>query len=398
MNHEEHLELFVKLSRDCISKEDILSKLKLKGSLKIKAGFDPTYPDLHLGHCVLLKRLKSFQDLGHQICFLIGDFTAQIGDPSGQDEMRPPLSPQKIKENTLTYMDQVFKILDKNKTKIIKNSTWMKTFNSSQWLELCSKRTIARMLERDDFSKRFLGKKPIYIHEFLYPLIQGYDSVMIQADVEIGGSDQIFNLLTGRELQAQYQQSPQCVLTYPLLEGLDGQKKMSKSFGNFIALKDNPKEMYGKIMSISDQLMLTYYELLVPDEDVVQLKKDLENEKKQALDEKKRLALLLVEEFHSLDKAQKAQEEFSLIFSRKQIPDQISEVYIEPGSSIWICHLLKNIGMAGSTGIARRLIQQGGVRINSEKVINVDLKLELKSKSEWVIQAGKRKFLKVKVK
>ena len=398
MNHEEHLELFVKLSRDCISKEDILSKLKLKGSLKIKAGFDPTYPDLHLGHCVLLKRLKSFQDLGHQICFLIGDFTAQIGDPSGQDEMRPPLSPHQIEENTLTYMDQVFKILDKNKTKIIKNSTWMKKFSSSQWLELCSKRTIARMLERDDFSKRFLGKKPIYIHEFLYPLIQGYDSVMIQSDVEVGGSDQIFNLLTGRELQAQYQQSPQCVLTYPLLEGLDGQKKMSKSLGNFIALKDSPKEMYGKIMSISDQLMLTYYELLVPDEDIVQLKKDLENEKKHPLEEKKRLACLLVGEFHSLEKARKAKEDFSLIFSQKQLPDQIPEVYVESSTSMWICHLLKNIGVAGSSGEARRLVQQGGIRVNSEKIGDIDLKLELKPDSEWIVQAGKRRFLKVRVK
>ena len=398
MNHEEHLELFVKLSRDCISKEDILSKLKLKGSLKIKAGFDPTYPDLHLGHCVLLKRLKNFQDLGHQVCFLIGDFTAQIGDPSGQDEMRPPLSVQKIEKNTLTYMDQVFKILDKNKTKIIKNSTWMKNFSSSQWLELCSKRTIARMLERDDFSKRFSGKKPIYIHEFLYPLIQGYDSVAIQADVEVGGSDQIFNLLTGRELQAQYQQSPQCVLTYPLLEGLDGQKKMSKSLGNFIALKDDPKEMYGKIMSISDPLMLNYYELLFPEEDVVQLKKDLENEKKHPLEEKKRLAFLLVSEFHSLEKAGKAEEEFSLIFSRKQLPDHIPEIHVESGSSMWICHLLKNIGMAGSTGEARRLIQQGGVRVNSEKVVDVDLKLQLEPKKQWIVQAGKRRFLKVRVK
>ena len=398
MNHEEHLELFVKLSRDCISKEDILSKLKLKRPLKIKAGFDPTYPDLHLGHCVLLKRLKCFQDLGHQVCFLIGDFTAQIGDPSGQDEMRPPLSLQKIEENTLTYMDQVFKILDKNKTKIIKNSTWMKNFSSSQWLELCSKRTIARMLERDDFSKRFSGKKPIYIHEFLYPLIQGYDSVAIQADVEVGGSDQIFNLLTGRELQAQYQQSPQCVLTYPLLEGLDGQKKMSKSLGNFIALKDEPKEMYGKIMSLSDPLMLHYYELLFPEENVVQLKKDLENEKKHPLEEKKRLAFLLVEEFHNLEKARKAEEEFSLIFSRKQLPDHIPEVHVESCSSMWVCHLLKNIGMAGSTGEARRLVQQGGVRVNSEKVVDVDLRLHLKSKNQWIVQAGKRRFLKVKVK
>ena len=291
-----------------------------------------------------------------------------------------------------------FEILDKNKTKIIKNSTWMKTFHSSQWLELCSKRTIARMLERDDFSKRFFGKKPIYIHEFLYPLIQGYDSVAIQADVEVGGSDQIFNLLTGRELQAQYQQSPQCVLTYPLLEGLDGQKKMSKSLGNFIALKDEPKEMYGKIMSLSDPLMLHYYELLFPEENVVQLKKDLENEKKHPLEEKKRLAFLLVEEFHNLEKARKAEEEFSLIFSRKQLPDHIPEVHVESCSSMWVCHLLKNIGMAGSTGEARRLVQQGGVRVNSEKVVDVDLKLQLEPKSQWIVQAGKRRFLKVKVK
>ena len=394
----DQIDIFVKHSQDCISKNEILSKLGLKRPLKIKAGFDPTYPDLHLGHCVLLKRLKVFQDLGHEIWFLIGDFTAQIGDPSGQDETRPFLSEKQIEENTITYMNQVFKILDKNKTQTIRNSKWMKDLRSSQWLQLCRQKTIARMLERDDFSKRFKSNKPIYIHEFFYPLIQGYDSVAMQADIEVGGSDQIFNLLTGRDMQIQYGQEPQCVLTYPLLEGLDGKRKMSKSYGNFIALQDSPQDMYGKIMSLSDELMLKYYELLVPDENTVQLKKDLEKTVKNPLQEKKRLARLLTAEFHNLEQAQKAEEEFEKVFSKKQLPEDISEILLEPRSSVWIGHLLKNVNMTASSGEAQRLIRQGGVKINSKKIMDPHLKLDLKAHSEWLVQVGKRNFLKIKVK
>ena len=381
----------VKHSKDCISDKELKLKLEksisLKKPLVIKAGFDPTYPDLHLGHLVLLRKLKLFQDLGHQVCFLIGDFTAHIGDPSGLNETRPRLSEEQIQKNTKTYADQVFKVLDSKKTKIFFNSSWCNKLASQDWIQLCSHYTTARMLERDDFSKRFKQGQAIYIHEFLYPLIQGYDSYAMNADIELGGSDQIFNLLMGREIQKAYQKEMQCVLTFPLLEGTDGQKKMSKSFNNFIALQDSPQQMYGKIMSISDVLMLKYYELLM----------DENPEKDNPLKSKKRLAYLLVEEFHNSEKAKSAQEEFERVFSRNQVPKEIKEICLPSEEGVLLAWLLKNLNLVSSTGEARRLIQNGGVRINSEKVSDVHLKLHLKSKEEYLLQVGKRNFLKVKI-
>ena len=388
---------FILHSSDCVSKKElteILQKsIQEKKPLIIKAGFDPTYPDLHLGHLVLLKKLKLFQDLGHQVCFLVGDFTAQVGDPSGQNEARPQVSPLEIQKNVKTYTSQVFKVLDKQKTKILYNSQWISKIKAEDWVSLCSSYTVSRMLEREDFSQR-LSKKPIYIHEFLYPLLQGYDSYCMKSDLEIGGSDQIFNLLMGRTLQKYYQQKQQCVLTYPLLEGLDGKKKMSKSLGNFIALNDIPKEMYGKIMSLSDDLMVKYYELLT---DYKNFKVLLSEIKKEPLQKKKDLAFRMVQQFHGLDEARLSQKNFEAVFSQKKIPQQIPEITMKEQKDLWIGHLLKNLNMAASTGEARRLIQNGGVRINSEKVLNTDLKLNFKTGDEYILQTGKRKFLKIRV-
>ena len=394
-SHQAQFDQIAKHSKDCISDKELLLKLKKSVSsrtpLVVKAGFDPTYPDLHLGHLVLLRKLKIFQDLGHQVCFLIGDFTARIGDPSGLSETRPRLSEEEIQKNTKTYAEQVFKVLDSKKTKILFNSSWCNKLTPQDWIQLCSYYTAARMLERDDFSKRFKRGQAIYIHEFLYPLIQGYDSYAMDADVELGGTDQIFNLLIGREVQKAHQKESQCVLTFPLLEGTDGKQKMSKSFNNFIALQDSPQEMYGKVMSLSDNLMLRYYELLIDESDV-------EPAKKEPFKYKKRLAHLLVGEFHGLEEAHLAQGEFERVFSQNKIPEKIEEMSVPAGKDVWIAHLLKNVGMVPSTGEARRLIQNGGVQVNSEKVSDVNVRLQLKSKDEYLLQVGKRKFLKIKIK
>ena len=380
----------VKHSRDCISEKELKSKLKKslssKKPLLVKTGFDPTYPDLHLGHLVLLRKLKIFQNFGHQVCFLIGDFTASIGDPSGLNETRPRLSEEQIQKNTKTYTEQVFKVLDPKKTKILFNSSWCNKLTSQDWIRLCSHYTTARMLERDDFSKRFKEGQAIYIHEFLYPLIQGYDSYVMNADIELGGTDQIFNLLMGREVQKAYQKEMQCVLTYPLLEGTDGQKKMSKSFNNFIALQDSPQQMYGKVMSLSDPLMLKYYELLMDSK-----------AEEDPFKAKKRLAYLLVEEFHHSEKARLAQTEFERVFSQNKIPEEIKEVFLSAEKDVLLAPLLKKLNMTASSGEARRLIQNGGIRINSEKVSDINLKLQLKSKEEYLLQVGKRNFLKIKI-
>lgn len=396
------LDQIKKDSLDFISEEELIFKLKKsikhKTPLKIKVGFDPSYPDLHFGHLVLLKKLKLFQNLGHHIVFIIGDFTARIGDPSGQNEARPQLTSEQILKNTQTYTHQIFKILDKKQMQIVYNSSWMDRFLPSQWVKISSLYTVARMLERNDFSKRYKSKKPIYIHEFLYPLIQGYDSVEIRADVEIGGSDQIFNLLMGRELQKHFNQSPQCVLTFPLLKGLDGQKKMSKSFGNFIAFQDSPQEIYGKIMSLNDSLMIEYFELLVENEDIDQLKKDLKNNIKHPLVEKKRLARNLVRQFYNEQWAKKAEKEFERMFSQKILPHEIQQILVEPKKNIWICRLLKELNMIPSTAEGKRLIKNGGIRINSKKILEPDLKIQLNSGDEPIFQVGKRAFLKIKVK
>jgi tyrosyl-tRNA synthetase len=365
--------------------------------LKIKAGFDPTAPDLHLGHTVLIQKLKQFQDLGHEVCFLIGDFTGMIGDPTGKNETRKPLTREEVLQNAETYKEQVFKILDPDKTRVVFNSTWMGQMAAADLIGLASRYTVARMLERDDFHKRFAGQQPIAIHEFLYPLVQGYDSVALQADVELGGTDQKFNLLVGRELQKQEGQKPQCVLTMPLLEGLDGVNKMSKSLGNYIGITEPPKEIYGKVMSISDELMLRYYELL-SDVDLETLAKIRDGVAGvpggvHPMESKKALARELVARFYDEGQALEAEEGFVHQFKQKEIPDDIPRVDIKGGQPIWICRLLTEAGLTASNGEARRLVLQGAVRLSGEKVANADL--EVAARGEVVLQAGKRRFARV---
>ena len=365
--------------------------------LRIKAGFDPTAPDLHVGHTVLIQKLKQFQDLGHDVCFLIGDFTGMIGDPTGKSETRKALTREDVLRNAETYKAQVFKILDPAKTRVVFNSEWLMKMTASDMIALAAKSTVARMLERDDFGKRYANQLPISIHEFLYPLIQGYDSVALQADVELGGTDQKFNLLMGRELQKQSGQSPQAVVTMPLLEGLDGVNKMSKSLGNYIGITEPAKEIYGKVMSISDELMLRYYELL-SDVDLATLQKVRDGVAGQQgghhpMESKKALARELVARFYDQAEAQKAEEDFVHQFKQKEVPDDIQTVRIVSAGPIWICRLLTEAGLVASNGEARRLIQQGGVKIDGEKAANPDQ--EIAPQGEMVLQAGKRRFARV---
>jgi len=365
--------------------------------LKIKAGFDPTAPDLHLGHTVLIQKLKQFQDLGHEVYFLIGDFTGMIGDPTGKNETRKSLSREDVLRNAETYKEQVFKILDPEKTRVVFNSTWMGKMSAADLVGLAARYTVARMLERDDFHKRFAGHQPIAIHEFLYPLVQGYDSVALQSDLELGGTDQKFNLLVGRELQKQEGQKPQSVLTMPLLEGLDGVNKMSKSLGNYIGITEPPKEIFGKVMSISDQLMLRYYELL-SDVDLPTLQKIRDGVAglpggAHPMESKKSLARELVARFHDQAKALQAEEEFIHQFKKKEVPDDIPLVAIQIKEPVWICRLLTEAGLVSSNGEARRLIQQGAVRLSGEKV--TDAEQEIAPEGEVILQAGKRRFARV---
>ncbi|RMF44834.1 MAG: tyrosine--tRNA ligase [Deltaproteobacteria bacterium] len=378
--------------------EKLAESVKTGRPLRIKAGFDPTAPDLHVGHTVLIQKLKQFQDLGHQVIFLIGDFTGMIGDPTGKNETRKPLTREQVLENAETYREQVFKILDPGKTEIAFNSTWMGAMTSSEMITLASRYTVARMLERDDFHKRFTGQQPIAIHEFLYPLVQGYDSVALEADVELGGTDQKFNLLVGRELQKQVGQRPQTVLTMPLLEGLDGVNKMSKSLGNYIGITEPPKEIYGKTMSISDELMVRYYELL-SDVDLTTLEKVRkgvagEEGGMHPMEAKKALAHELVARFHGEDAARQAAQDFIQQFKQKEIPDDIPEVLLSADGPVWICRLLTDAGLVASNGEARRMVRQGGVRLNGEKVTDADLEVSLDG--ELILQVGKRRFARVK--
>jgi tyrosyl-tRNA synthetase len=366
--------------------------------LKIKAGFDPTAPDLHLGHTVLIQKLKQFQDLGHDVHFLIGDFTGMIGDPTGKNETRKALTREEVLKNAETYKEQVFKILDPARTKVVFNSSWMGQMSAADLIGLAGRYTVARMLERDDFHKRFTGQQPIAIHEFLYPLVQGYDSVALQADVELGGTDQKFNLLVGRELQKQEGQAPQCVLTMPLLEGLDGVNKMSKSLGNYIGITEAPKEIFGKVMSISDELMLRYYELL-SDVDLAHLQavRDGVHGKdggKHPMESKKALAREMVARFYDQDAALRAEEDFVHQFKQKEIPDDIPEVVVDSKEPVWICRLLTDAGLTASNGEARRLIKQGAVKLDSEKVEDADM--EIPATGELILQAGKRRFARIK--
>jgi tyrosyl-tRNA synthetase len=382
---------------DMVPASDMARKLAKGTPLRIKLGVDPTAPDLHVGHTVLIQKLKQFQDLGHDVCFLIGDFTGMIGDPTGKSETRKALTREDVLRNAETYKAQVFKILDPAKTRVVFNSEWLMKMTASDMIALAAKSTVARMLERDDFGKRYANQLPISIHEFLYPLIQGYDSVALQADVELGGTDQKFNLLMGRELQKQSGQSPQAVVTMPLLEGLDGVNKMSKSLGNYIGITEPAKEIYGKVMSISDELMLRYYELL-SDVDLATLQKVRDGVAGQQgghhpMESKKALARELVARFYDQAEAQKAEEDFVHQFKQKEVPDDIQTVRIVSAGPIWICRLLTEAGLVASNGEARRLIQQGGVKIDGEKAANPDQ--EIAPQGEMVLQAGKRRFARV---
>jgi tyrosyl-tRNA synthetase len=365
--------------------------------LRIKAGFDPTAPDLHLGHTVLIQKLKHFQDLGHQVLFLIGDFTGMIGDPTGKNETRKPMTREQLLQNAETYREQVFKILDPVKTTVVFNSEWFGSMSAADLIGLAARHTVARMLERDDFHKRFVGQQPIAIHEFLYPLVQGYDSVALHADVELGGTDQKFNLLVGRELQKQMGQRPQDIVTMPLLEGLDGVNKMSKSLGNYIGITEPPKEIYGKLMSISDTLMLRYYELLsnIDLAGLQQVRGGVENQQGGAhpMASKKALAREMVARFHGAAASLRAEEEFVQQFKQKEIPDDIPVYHLASTEPVWICTLLSASGTLASNGEGRRLIQQGAVKLNGEKVSSADL--EIAPLGEVIIQAGKRKFVKI---
>jgi tyrosyl-tRNA synthetase len=396
----EQIEIIKRGTVEVLLEEELLVKLRKSEEkeipLRVKAGFDPTTPDLHLGHTVLIRKLKQFQELGHQVIFLIGDFTSLIGDPSGRNEVRKPLSKKQVEENAQTYKRQVFKILDPEKTRVVYNSEWMGKMSVTDLIQLCARYTVARMLERDDFSKRFSQQQPIAIHEFIYPLIQGYDSVALNADVELGGTDQKFNLLVGRELQRDFGQEPQVVITMPLLEGLDGVNKMSKSLNNYVGIDEPPHEIYGKIMSIADELMVRYYELLseISLEQLKQLKKGLKDGSIHPMSAKRELAKELVKSYYSGRDAVEAEERFNRQFREKRIPEDIISVSLDiKDDRIWICKLLSEVGLVSSHSEARRLIRQGGVKVNSDRV--EDENLEITTRGEVVIQVGPRKIVRV---
>jgi tyrosyl-tRNA synthetase len=374
---------------------ELVERLKSGRRLRIKAGFDPTAPDLHLGHTVLINKLRQFQDLGHEVLFLIGDFTGMIGDPTGKSVTRPPLTRDEVIENARTYEAQIFKILDPEKTLVMFNSSWMGEMQAADLIQLAARHTVARMLERDDFHKRYTGGQPIAIHEFLYPLIQGYDSVAMKADVELGGTDQKFNLLVGRELQKQYGQMPQVVLTMPLLEGLDGVNKMSKSLGNYIGIAETPDEMFGKLMSISDTLMWRYFELLSFESSATLQNWRLEIETGlNPRDVKFRLASEIVSRFHGLQAGKVAQADFVARFQQGKLPEDMPEMMLSvPKGSMGVSQLLKEAGLTSSTSEAIRLIKQGGVRLDGEKI--GDPSLEIVAGGAHVLQVGKRKFARV---
>lgn len=387
------LEQIKRGAHELLLESELQERLASARPLRIKAGFDPTAPDLHLGHTVLINKLRHFQELGHQILFLIGDFTGLIGDPTGKNATRPPLSREQVLENAQTYRDQVFKILDPEKTEVCFNSTWFDTLGAAGMIKLAAQHTVARMLERDDFAKRYSGNQPIAIHEFLYPLCQGYDSVAMRADVELGGTDQKFNLLVGRELQKHYGQAPQCILTMPLLEGLDGVNKMSKSLGNYIGIAEAPQEIFGKLMSISDDLMWRYYELLsFRTTQEIDVLKQSTQEGRNPRDIKVLLALELVERFHSKADAERALADFEARFQRGAMPDSMPEFTLQAAP---IAQILKQAGLVSSTSEALRMIDSGGVRLDGGKVENKGLALE--PGSIVVLQVGKRKFARVTI-
>jgi len=376
---------------------ELVERLKQGRPLRIKAGFDPTAPDLHLGHTVLINKLRQFQDLGHEVMFLIGDFTGMIGDPTGKNVTRKPLTREDVLENAMTYEHQIFKILDPEKTTVLFNSQWMGAMNAADLIQVAARHTVARMLERDDFNKRYTSKQPIAIHEFLYPLIQGYDSVAMKADVELGGTDQKFNLLVGRELQKHYGQKPQVIITMPILEGLDGVQKMSKSLNNYIGISEPADEMFGKLMSVSDELMWRYFELLSfrSMEEIEQLKQDVA-QGANPRDIKFQLGQEIVTRFHDRAAAEAAQANFVARFQKGAMPDEMPEVALESeAGSLGIASVLKGASLTGSTSEAFRMIKQGAVRIDGERVS--DKGLTLGAGSTFVLQVGKRRFARVTI-
>ena len=383
---------------ELLVESELLEKLKEGRPLRIKAGFDPTAPDLHLGHTVLINKLRHFQELGHKVMFLIGDFTGMIGDPTGKNVTRPPLSREQIVENARTYQDQVFRILDPAQTEICFNSTWLESLGSAGMIRLAAQHTVARMLERDDFAKRYANHQPIAIHEFLYPLCQGYDSVAMKADVELGGTDQKFNLLVGRELQKHYGQPPQCILMMPLLEGLDGVNKMSKSLGNYIGITEPPREIFGKLMSIPDELMWRYYDLLSfrTAEEIAGYRREAEAGRNPR-DIKVLLAQEIVARFHSKAAAEEALQEFEARFRHGSLPEDMPELTLNvnapAGAGMPIIQILKQAGLTSSTSEALRMIGQGGVRLNGEKLADKDLALA--AGDTFVLQVGKRKYARI---
>ena len=393
MTIDETLAIIQRGADEILPLEELKKKLEKNKPLRVKLGMDPTAPDLHLGHTVVINKMKQLQDLGHEIIFLIGDFTGMIGDPTGKNVTRKPLTKADVLENAKSYEDQVFKILDKDKTRIAFNSEWMGKMSSAEMISLASKQTVARMLERDDFSKRYKGGQAISIHEFLYPLVQGYDSVALRADIELGGSDQKFNLLVGRELQKQADMEPQVILTMPILEGLDGVQKMSKSLGNYIGIDEDPDSMFGKIMSISDDLMWRYLELLSFEslETIESWKKEVEDGENPR-NIKFRLAEEIITRFHDEAQAKKAQQNFIDRFAKNQIPDEMDEFSFSKG--IKVANLLKDSNLVSSTSEAFRMIKQGAVKIDGEKLTDKDLAPD---EGTLVFQVGKRKFARVTI-
>ncbi len=391
------LELIKRGIDEFIGEEELVKKLSKKKTLVVKAGFDPTAPDLHLGHTVLINKLKHFQDLGHRVIFLIGDFTGMIGDPSGKNKTRPTLKSEDIKENAKTYKKQIFKILDPNKTEVLFNSSWCNKLGAEGIIKLAANYNLARMLEREDFNTRYKNNQSIAIHEFLYPLIQAYDSIALEADVELGGTDQKFNLLVGREMQRAFDQEPQAVITVPILEGLDGVKKMSKSLDNYVGIDEAPEEMFGKIMSISDDLMWRWFDLLSfrSNQEIADLRKE-QKAGKNPRDIKILLAKELIERFHSAKDAQSAEEAFINRFQKGIIPSDIEEVSISiEGNEVPLPNLLKEVALVSSTSEAMRMIKQGAVKIDDKKI--EDPKLTVKKNTSGVFQVGKRKIKKVSI-
>ena len=394
---EDNLNLIKRGIDELLNEAELISKLKTKKQLVVKAGFDPTAPDLHLGHTVLINKLRHFQQLGHKVVFLIGDFTAMIGDPTGKNKTRPPLDAADIAKNSKTYTKQVFKILDPQLTEVRFNSEWCKKLGAEGIIKLASQYNLARMLERDDFSKRYKSNQSIAIHEFLYPLIQAYDSIVLEADIELGGTDQKFNLLVGRELQRTYNQEPQVVITVPIIEGLDGTNKMSKSLGNYVGIDEAPEEMFGKIMSISDELMWRWFDLLsFKSSKEIQLLKAEQADGMNPRDIKISLAKEIIARFHDDQAADEAEKNFINQFQKKNIPDNIEELDLNwKEDSMLLPNLLKEAGMTESTSEAMRMIKQGGVRIDEEKI--TDPKHAILKNSVAIYQVGKRKFKKIKL-